>query len=174
MLCWLSSWYGCHIAASSASHPAVCGEKQFVSCSPTPSALHRLLLFHHRKVMLRSPQSTLVWEDGMHLSVHARVSYSRTILIWKQAEQNNKSEQDRASVCLNQQAIFLLLFLLHYFKCSWEDLERDENENVIHSCLEMSKKRLFCSFSQHKPEILLSLIHYFFNFLPVIDDSTPQ
>lgn len=106
-------------------------------CVLLAHSLHRLLLFHHRKVMLRSPQSTLVWEDEMHLSVHARVSYSRTILIRKQAEQNNKSEQDRASVCLNQQAIFLLLFLLHYFKCSWEDLERDENENVIHSCLEM-------------------------------------
>lgn len=50
------------------------------------------------------------WEDGMHLSVHARVSYSRTILIRKQAEQNNKSEQDRASVCLNQQAIFFFFF----------------------------------------------------------------
>lgn len=110
MLCWLSSWYGCHIPGSSASHPAVCGEKQFVSCSPTPSALHRLLLFHHRKVMLRSPQRTLVWEDGMHLSVHARVSYSRTILIRKQAEQNNKTEQDRASVRLNQQAIFFFFF----------------------------------------------------------------
>lgn len=48
-LCWLCLRYGCHISASSTPHPAVCGEKYFVSWSPTPSALHRSLLFHHRK-----------------------------------------------------------------------------------------------------------------------------
>lgn len=31
---------------------------------------------------------------------------------------------------INRRFFFPLLFLLHYSKCSWEDLERDENENA--------------------------------------------
>lgn len=80
MLCWLCLRYGCHISANSTFHPAVCGEKYFMSQSPTNSA-HHLLLFHHRKAMLWWPQRTLVWVDRRHLSIYAGISYFSEIAI---------------------------------------------------------------------------------------------
>lgn len=137
-------WYGCHISASSTFHPAVCGEKQFVSRSPTPSALHRSLLFHHRKAMLRWPQRTPVWVDRKYLSVHARVSYSRPILILNQLENENGA----GIMCPNQQAVkecisvIIPLFFLWgekylisakwlNFKCFVSCFEGDENPKCV-------------------------------------------
>ena len=112
---WLCSRYGCHISASSTFHPAVCGEKQFVSRSPTPSALHRSLLFHHRKAMLRWPQRTPVWVDRKYLSVHARVSYSRPILIL-----NRLQNENGAGIMCNRQWKSGSLWLFLFFFLSGE------------------------------------------------------
>lgn len=67
-------------SANSTFHPAVCGEKYFMSQSPTNSA-HHLLLFHHRKAMLWWPRRTPVWVDRKHLSVYAGISYFSEIAL---------------------------------------------------------------------------------------------